>query len=408
MGRVVGFSAHKRKRSTAVVFVILLGLIGLMADIATEGSRSSMGTYLGLLGASAVTVGFIAGLSELLGYSLRIVFGRLTDHTGNYWAPLFIGYGINLIAVPALALTGNWMEAMWLIMLERLGRAVRSPARDAMLSHAGSRMGRGWAYGVQEALSSVGGMVGPVAIVVVMMLGGNYRLGFEVLLIPALAAVLLLVYARRVNPHPRKMEHVPDMESPAKLPRIFWPYVLAGALIAAGYADFPLIALHIERFAGVSDGWVPVMYAIVMASDGLSALAFGRSYDRVGLLPLICVLAAVPLFVFLIFSSDVTFVILGMILYGVGFGAQDSVMRAVVADMTPAGRRGTAFGIYNAAFGISWFLGSIAMGALYESAMAGMMFLSISLQLMAIPVMVHVMRGHVFASHRKSAEAAEG
>ena len=310
--------------------------------------------------------------------------------------------------MPALALTGNWMEAMWLIMLERLGRAVRSPARDAMLSHAGSRMGRGWAYGVQEALSSVGGMIGPTAMVVVMMLGGDYRVGFEVLLIPALAAILLLAYARKVNPRPRTMEPETEADRKVKLPRVFWPYVLAGALIAAGYADFPLIALHMERFAGVSDGWVPVMYAIVMAADGLSALAFGRSYDRIGLLPLVCVSAAVPLFVPLIFSSDITFVILGMLLYGVGFGAQESVMRAVVADMTPAGKRGTAFGIYNAAFGVSWFLGSMAMGALYESSMAGMMFLSISLQLMAIPVLVHVMRGHVFASRRKRGEATEG
>lgn len=412
MGRVDGISAHKckRKRSLAVLFVIMLGLIGLLADIATEGTRSVMGPYLGLLGASAAVVGIVAGLSELLGYSLRIFFGRLVDRTGNYWAPLFIGYGINLIAVPALALAGNWVGAMCLIMLERIGRAIRGPARDAMLSYAGSDMGRGWAYGVQEALSSVGGMIGPVAIVVVMWLGGDYRLGFEVLMIPALMAIVLLAYARRMNPQPRGMEKtVPAAGSSTKLPRMFWFYVLAGALIAAGYADFPLVAMHIGDFSEISDGWVPVMYALVMASDGLSALAFGRSYDRIGILPLICASAVVPLCVPLIFSSDLTVVLLGMALYGFGFGAQESVMRAVVADMTPQVRRGTAFGVYNAAFGVSWFLGSVIMGALYGSSIVAMMAFSTALQLAAVPIMVHVMREHVFVPHRKKeGSPAEG
>lgn len=412
MGWAVGilYGRGKRKRSLAVLFVVLLGTVGLLADVAAEGARCVTGPYLGLLGASAVVIGIVAGLSELIGYSLRIVFGWLVDRTGNYWAPVIIGYAINLVAVPALALAGDWMTAVFLIMLERMGRAIRGPARDAMLSYAGKDVGRGWAFGIQEALSSAGGMIGPAVLVGVMVLGGDYRLGFEVLLVPALLAVVLAAHAWRLNPRPRELEgSCPPVERKRPLPRLFWAYVLAGALIAAGYADFLLVALHMGTFAGISDGWVPVMYAIVMASDGLSALVFGRTYDRIGLLPLVVMSAVVPLFVPLIFSSDIAVVIAGLLLYGVGFGAQESVMRAVVADMTPHCRRGSAFGTYNAVFGASWFLGSIAMGVLYDLSIEAMMLLSMGLQLAAIPVLVHVMRGHAFKPHRRGEDAkAEG
>ncbi|NLI73378.1 MAG: MFS transporter [Euryarchaeota archaeon] len=405
MSRRGRINENKSKYSTTVFFIILLGLIGFMADLATDGSKSVTSTYLGLLGASAVTVGFIAGLGELLAHSLRAIFGKLTDLIGNYWIPLLIGYTINLIAVPALALAGNWMEAIWLIILERLGRAVRSPARDAMISHAGAITGRGWAYGVQEALSSIGSMLGPIVIVIVLLLGGNYQLGFEIMILPALVAILLLAYTRRVIPDPKKIEDISDTNQNTILDRTFWFYVLAATLIAAGYADFPVIALHVENFSNVFSEWIPIMFAIVMASNGLAALILGRLYDRVGLLPLIFTSAIIPVFVPMTFFGEANIVMIGMIIYGIGLGAQESIMRAIVADITPASKRGTAFGIYNAAFGISWFLGSMAMGILYGHSIMIMIILSMSLQLMAIPLMLYVMRNHIFTTHRYRVKA---
>ena len=357
-----------------------------------------MGPYLVLLGASATAVGIVAGLSELIGYSLRIVFGWVADQRGHYWILMFVGYAINLIAVPALALAGDWVAAVCLIMLERVGRAIRSPARDAMLSHAGKEVGRGWSYGLQEALSSIGGMVGPMVVVLVLFLDGDYRMGFEILLDPGPhGRGAPRLRPGRVNPDPRTMEEVcPQVERKGKFSRLFWIYILAGALIACGYADFPLIAFHIGNFAMVSEGWIPIMYAIAMAADALAALFFGKLYDRVGIAPLVVVSAIVPLFVPLIFSNDFTTVAIGMVLYGVGFGAQESVMRAMVADMTPHDRRGFAFGCYNAAFGVSWFLGSLAMGILYDMSLPAMMALSMLLQFAANPLFVMVMRGHSF------------
>jgi MFS family permease len=377
----------------AIVFVMLLGLVSLLADVALEGTRSVLGPYLLLLGASAAAVSLVSGLAELIGYGLRAIFGWVVDETRRYWAFLFIGYGINIVAVPALALAGSWEAAMALIMLERVGRAVRGPARDALLSHAGESVGRGWSYGVQEALSSVGGMIGPIIIVLVLVLGGDYRLGFELLLVPCLLVMIILAYALRIEPSTRRMECVRSTAArKSAFPRPFWLFLIAGALIAAGYADFSLISFHGISVARATDTWLPILYAVAMASNALSALVFGRAYDRVGMLPLVAMSVVIPFFVPLVFSADIAALTAGMLLYGIGFGAQESVMRAIVADLAPSCRRGTAFGCYNAAFGTSWFLGSMAMGFLYEVSWSAMAALSMGLQFAAIPLFIMVMR----------------
>lgn len=400
-------AAGHKHRTAAIVFVMMLGLVSLLADVALEGTKSVMGPYLVLLGASAAVVSLVSGLAELIGYGLRVIFGWVVDETRRYWAFLFIGYGINIVAVPALALAGSWEAAMTLIMLERVGRAVRGPARDAMLSHAGESVGRGWSYGVQEALSSVGGMIGPIIIVLVLVLGGDYRLGFEMLLVPCLLAMVILAYAMRIEPPSGRMECVRSATARKKaFPWPFWIFLIAGALIAAGYSDFPLISYHAISVAGASDNWLPILYAVAMASNALSALAFGRMYDRVGMMPLVAMAGVIPFFTPLVFSADLAALTAGMLLYGIGFGAQESVMRAIVADLAPSCRRGTAFGCYNAAFGTSWFLGSMAMGFLYESSWSGMVLLSMGLQFAAIPLFVVVMRGQPQARKRREPVAS--
>lgn len=395
MGRVSdSIGPNGRKRSVTFSLIFLLGLVGLFTDMATEGTRSIIGPYLGMLGASAAVVSAVAGLSELVGYSLRIFFGRWADASGRYWAPMFIGYAINLVAVPALALAGNWPAAVGLIMVERIGRAMRCPARDAVLSHTGRNVGRGWAYGVQEALSSVGGMLGPTMVVGIMVLGGDYRLGLEILLVPALLTIVILSYAYQLDCGKSRPARVRRKNIGAeRFPRIFWVYIGAGALIAAGYADFPLIALHVGTCAGITAGEVPILYALAMAANALSALIFGRLYDRMGIGPLIAISMVVPLFVPMVFSGDLGLVVMGMMLYGIGFGAQESMMRALVADMSPQGRVGSAFGLYNAAFGVTWFLGSVAMGVLYGISVEAMVALSMGLQFTAVPLLMMVRRG---------------
>lgn len=391
------WSNNGSKKQIAIAFVVLFGLVSLMADMTNEGIRSVTGTYLALLGASAVAVAFVSGLSELVGYSLRIAFGVIADRTGRYWTLVFVGYGINLVVVPLLALSGDWVMAATLILIEKVGRAVRGPARDAMISHASTGVGRGWAYGVQEALSSTGGMLGPIIVMAVLIMGGSYPMGIALLTLPLMVMVVLLVIAFRMNPRPREMEgRCAVLDTRRKLPRAFWLFVLAGALIAAGYSDFPLVALHMSRYEEASESWIPLLYALAMAADALSALVFGKAYDRKGMALLVPALAVVPIFVPMIFSSDMTLIVAGMVLYGVGFGAQESTMRAIVADMAPYCRRGSAFGYYNAAFGISWFLGSLTIGLLYDVSVAAMVAFSMAMQLAAVPVLLRVKRSYSF------------
>jgi predicted MFS family arabinose efflux permease len=230
--------------------------------------------------------------------------------------------------------------------------------------------------------------------VAVLLFGGDHRTGFGVLLIPCLLTMIVLAYAKKIEPSKSKDMRSCSSEAARRVPfpRPFWLFLAAGALIAAGYADFPLISYHISSVTGVCDRWIPIMYALAMASNALSALLFGRMYDKVGMMPLVGMAVVVPFFTPLVFSSDIAAVAAGMLLYGVGFGAQESVMRAVIADLAPSCRRGTAFGCYNAAFGASWFLGSAVVGILYDISWSAMVLLSMGLQFAAIPLFVAVMR----------------
>ena len=128
---------------TALRFIILLGIISLCADATYEGARSITGAYLGFLGASGAVVGLVAGLGELIGYGLRLVTGYLSDRTRKYWYITTVGYCINTAVVPLLSLTGSWEIAAALMIAERTGKAIRTPARDVLLSHAVSQVGRG-------------------------------------------------------------------------------------------------------------------------------------------------------------------------------------------------------------------------------------------------------------------------
>jgi MFS family permease len=372
--------------SSAFKFVIILGVVSLFADLTYEGARSVTGPFLGLLGASATVVGIVAGLGELIGYALRLVSGYLSDRTGRYWAITFWGYAINLLAVPLLALVGHWEMAAVLIVTERIGKAVRTPARDAMLSHATSITGRGFGFGLHEALDQIGAVLGPLVVSAVLYFGGDYRIGFTALLLPALIALAVLTVAWRLYPHPQDLESAAPQLSPVGQSRIFWMYLAAVAFIAAGFADFPLIAFHFRKAATVPEMWIPTFYAVAMGVDALAAIIFGRLYDRLGLKVLIIVAILSALFAPFVFLGNFAITLLGVALWGVSMGAQESIMRAAIAGMVPPQRRGTAYGIFNTGYGIAWFLGSAIMGVLYDLSLPALIAFSVVVQLASIPL----------------------
>ncbi|MFB3779549.1 MAG: MFS transporter [Bryobacteraceae bacterium] len=379
----------KRK---ALKFVILLGAVSLLADTTYEGARSITGPFLLTQGATGTAVGFVAGFGELVGYGLRLVSGVVSDRTRRYWGVTLAGYCVNLLAVPLLALAGRWETAAALMIGERVGKALRTPARDAMLSHATSELGRGWGFGLHEAMDQAGAVAGPLIVAAVLHARGGFRTAFAALLVPALLALAVLVAARLLYPRPQDLELRPPSLEAAGFPKAFWLYLGAVALVAAGYVDFPLIAYHFQKSSVASPAWIPVLYAIAMGTDAVSALVCGRMFDRLGLRTLALVSLLSAAFAPLAFLGGFPAACAGMALWGVGMGAQESVMRAAVAGMVSHDRRGTAYGIFNAGYGLAWFLGSALMGVLYDVSLPALIAFSLAAQICSAPLFLRVER----------------
>lgn len=381
-------------RGSAMKFVVLLGFVSLFADVTYEGARSITGPWLAVLGASAAAVGFVSGLGELLGYALRIFSGYLSDRTGRYWLLTIIGYFVNLLAVPLLALAGRWEIAAVLIVTERVGKAVRAPSRDAMLSHATSAMGRGWGFGIHEAMDQIGALTGPLIVAAVLFLRGEagYPPAFAVLAIPAVLALATLLAARYLYPNPRDLEVKRITLERQGLSRVYWLYLAAVACVAAGYADFPLIAYHLQRTDVAPTAAIPLFYAVAMGVDAIAALVFGRLFDRHGIPVLIGGVALSALFAPFAFSQSLPLAVLGMVLWGIGMGAQESVLRAAIGDLVAADRRGSAYGIFNTAYGVAWFLGSALMGLLYDQSLLYLVVFSMAAQAVSVPLLLLVRR----------------
>jgi MFS family permease len=390
--KVSDVKARDLTKAGAWRFIILVGVVSLFSDMTYEGARSISGPFLGSLQASALVVGVVAGLGEFIGYSLRLVSGYLTDRLGKYWPITFAGYGLNLFAVPLLALVGRWEAAAVLLVVERLGKAIRTPARDAMLSHAATAVGRGWGFGFHEAMDQLGAVSGPLIVAAVLYFRGSYREGFAVLLLPAILAMAVIAVASRLYPQPQHLEvSTPKLETTG-LRRPYWLYVAAAGLVGAGYADFPLIAYHFGQAAVAPVTWIPIFYAVAMAVDAVAALLLGRLFDRLGMPVILAAVMLAAFFAPLVFLGGFPLALVGMLLWGIGMGAQESVIKAALAAMLPSDRRATGYGIFNAGFGLFWFLGSVLMGWLYEFSLVWLIAFSVIIQLLAIPLFFLVSR----------------
>jgi predicted MFS family arabinose efflux permease len=375
------------KSRSALQFVVIIGIANFFADFTYEGARGIIGPFLGSLGASAAIVGFVAGLGELMGYGLRSLSGYFADKSHRHWAFAFVGYAINMLAVPALALATRWPFAATLVIAERTGRGIRKPTVEAMLSYAGKSIGAGWVFGLNEALDQAGATVGPLLVALILYFHGSFRTGFGVLLIPALICLAILVAARLLHPRPHELEEgTGHTFATTKLTRAYWIYLGAGSLIAAGFADFALIGFHFHKANTMSSNLIPVFYAVAMASSAVASIPLGRLFDRFG--------PNISLFAFLISAAAAPFVFLGtfvaaligMVFWGIGMSAQGSLFQAMLTGVIPPQKRSTAFGLFDTGYGIAWFLGSAVMGLLYEKSILAVALFSVCLQLAALPI----------------------
>ena len=392
-----------------MLFIILFGIVSLFSDMTHEGASSIRGAYLSLLGASAATIGFISGLGELVGYSMRYVFGKLTDKSKQYWPMTIAGYVLDIIAVPALALVGEhgWIAACVLLVIQRMGKAIKKPAKDTIMSFAASQEGVGKSFGIQEVLDQIGAFIGPVLLYLVMLFKTEgttfeiYSTCFAVLAIPGAITLILLIVTRCKFPNPEHFEPEPKEYVPFKIKKEFILYIAGISLFAFGFIDYSIIIMHVSRTyshlasglsgtsALVSTGSLPLLYAGAMLVDAVAALFFGMMYDKNGVKALVwSTVISAPFAVFVFACHGVGALLVGVALWGVGMGAQESILKAAVTSMVPKASRATGYGVFECSFGAFWFLGSWLMGVLYDVSIPAMIAVSVIAQLAAIPLYI--------------------
>jgi len=388
---------NKRK---ALQLILLFGLVSLFGDIIYEGARSVNGPYLQILGANALAVGFIAGLGEFMGYGIRLLSGYFSDKTKSYWFFTILGYAL-LVSVPLLALTGFWKIAAVLIVMERIGKALRSPAKDTILSQATKQVGTGWGFGLNEAMDQIGAIIGPL-LFTVAFLGTtevekglrDYQAGYHLLWLPFFFLMACVLFAYWKTPNPETLETSVKKNESEKLPKIFWLYTAFSFFATAGFVSFVLMAYHFKSHHVLSDAQIPLFYAVAMGVDGAAALGIGKLYDRmkekqkhewagIGTLLIIPMLSLV--IPFLCFTTIPWIAILSIVLWGIVMAGHETIMKSAIADITPLRKRGTGYGILNVAYGLAMLAGGVAMGFLYDRSLPALIIGIVVLELASLP-----------------------
>jgi len=370
-----------------------------------EGARSIIGPYLATLGASATVVGAVAGAAEFIGYGLRVVSGYLVQRRGHYWAWTITGYALTVLSVPFIGATHVIVPALLLYGTERLGKAVRSPAKDTLLSYASAQTGRGTAFGVHQAMDQFGAMAGPLLLAAVLSQHvGDYRMAFGVLIVPGVVVLMLLFWLRHRVPDPAAYEV--DLSAPSgsgdasearvsgsarvMLPLLLWQYIGAIAVLSLGIASFPLLAFHAQTQGLLTLAQVPVLFALAMLVDGVSGLLMGRVYDRRGPRVLLAVPVAAGVAA-IAFTDNPTLVWVGVAVWGVVNGVLDSTAKAVVTELVGPSARSVAFGWLAFARGLGLLVSGVVLGLAYDQSTSLVVGLILGINAVALAVLAWVL-----------------
>ena len=363
----------KIMKRTAYLAVLSMGIVSMLGDIAYESGRGIAPDYLRFLGASAFMVGAVSGAGEFIGYAMRLVSGPLADRSRAYWLFIFLGYGL-ILAVPLMGFTSSVEIVMLLLLLERLGKALRSPSRDTVVSIVSKGMGSGKAFGLHEFIDQIGAVIGPAALGAVMFYTANsYPAAFRSLLIPYVLMMAFLAYAytrigRRVDVEAKGAGSVEG-----SLTRGFWLYCAAILLNTLGLIPVALILYKGSSILQPSgQQWiVPLLYVVVQLIDAPMALVSGILFDRLGVKILAAPFALSVLPAFLVTYGGLIGVVSACVVYGLVLGMQESIYRAAIADLVPMSKRGTAYGIFNTALGVGTLAGGVVFGFFIDQGFAG-------------------------------------
>ncbi|NEC87818.1 MFS transporter [Streptomyces sp. SID12501] len=371
-------------------FVVWFGTVSLLADFVYEGARSITGPLLASLGASALVVGVVTGAGEAAALGLRLVSGPLADRTRRFWGLAIAGYALTVVSVPLLGVVGVLWAACALVIAERVGKAVRSPAKDTMLSHATAATGRGRGFAVHEAMDQIGALIGPLVVAGMLAItGGDYGPALAVLALPGVAVLGLLVWLRARVPDPEAYERevVTSRDEPAsdgRLPTAFWTYAAFTAATTTGFATFGVLSYHLVERHLMAAAWVPVLYAAVMAVDAVAALATGWLYDRHGARVLMALPVLTAAVAVLAFTDTVAVAVAGSLVWGAAMGIQESTLRATVADLVPSGRRATAYGLFAGVVGAASLAGGALTGGLYGYSIPLLITVVVAIQVLSV------------------------
>jgi MFS family permease len=365
-----------------------MGIVSMLGDIVYESGRGIAPDYLRFLGASALMVGMVSGAGEFIGYAARLVSGNLADRSHAYWLFIFFGYGL-ILAIPLIGFTFSIEVVMALLLLERFGKALRSPSRDTVVSIVSKGVGSGKAFGLHEAIDQIGAIIGPLILAGVMFYtANNYPIAFKILLIPFALMLAAIAYTYRKIGKGVEVEAKNIKDEGSSLTRGFWIYCIAILLNTLG-----LIPVALILYSGASilqplgQQWiVPLLYVIVQSVDAPMALISGYFFDKLGvkLLTLPFILAIFP--AFLVSYAGLAGVIAACITFGFVLGMQESIYRAAICDLVPLNRRGTAYGIFNTALGLGTLASGIIFGFLMEHSYSAVVLAGIAtvLQISAI------------------------
>lgn len=380
-----------KKIISPIRFIILLGVISLFSDMTYEGARSIAGPYLAYLGANPILISAVCGVGEFLAYGLRVISGYIGDRTKKHHVLMAIGYIFNIISIPVIGFVNSWQSVASLLFLERTGKAIRTSSRDLVLSRASKSVGGGFTFGLHHALDQLGAITGPVMISIIFSLTQNYSPCFKILFFPAVIAVIIFFMVLSRYPELKVETEIIEIKSEKikyALNKRFWIYISFVFFIAMGYLNFPLIAYHVKNKNLINEGFIPLYYALGMGAGALSGIFTGRLFDKIGI-KILFYSISIPVFfsVFILCGTGYMFA-LGIILWGVGLGVQESIMKGVITDIVSASNRGIAFGIYNFTYGISLMLSGIIMGYLYFHFKFALVSFSMIVELIAILILV--------------------